>query len=314
MCESLDQNTVKLKKALVESINKANEADKVIMKQTLDNLNIDLEGDIIDESAENDLVEEEPSCEWDPEAPEVALLTEDTDEEESEETEKSEESTEDKVEEATEETSEADDEDIEDTEKDTKEETEAETVGEIIDLLQEYDSDLPVEFEAVTPEGDAFPVDEIESFIDEDEGALVISAVGNDDSSDKTLVDVNGTDENDKSETDVAEEESTEAKDTDNEENDSNTDDSTLEEVELSYKEDDNNNSQSAGNNGDEEVIESLKEVIRQKEALENEVSELRKAKAVGDTKEYELQEKLNRYRTAFRTMSAEAAKVPELQ
>jgi chromosome segregation ATPase len=54
--------------------------------------------------------------------------------------------------------------------------------------------------------------------------------------------------------------------------------------------------------------------MVRQKEALETEVSDLRKAKSVGDAKEKELQEKLNRYRTAFRTTSAEAAKVPELQ
>ena len=63
-----------------------------------------------------------------------------------------------------------------------------------------------------------------------------------------------------------------------------------------------------------ESFIESLKEMIRQKEALETEVNDLRKAKSVGDAKEQELQEKLQRYRTAFRTTSAEAAKVPELE
>ena len=47
---------------------------------------------------------------------------------------------------------------------------------------------------------------------------------------------------------------------------------------------------------------------------METELSDLRKAKTVGDAKEQELQEKLNRYRTAFRTTSAEAARVPELQ
>jgi archaellum component FlaC len=54
--------------------------------------------------------------------------------------------------------------------------------------------------------------------------------------------------------------------------------------------------------------------MVRQKEALETEVKDLRKAKSVGDAKEQELQEKLNRYRTAFKNTSAEAAKVPELQ
>jgi chromosome segregation ATPase len=54
--------------------------------------------------------------------------------------------------------------------------------------------------------------------------------------------------------------------------------------------------------------------MVRQKEALETEVNDLRKAKSVGDAKEQELQEKLQRYRTAFRTTSAEAARVPELE
>jgi DNA repair exonuclease SbcCD ATPase subunit len=40
----------------------------------------------------------------------------------------------------------------------------------------------------------------------------------------------------------------------------------------------------------------------------------LRKAKSVGDAKEKELQEKLTRYRQAFKQTSAEAAKIPELQ
>jgi predicted RNase H-like nuclease (RuvC/YqgF family) len=70
---------------------------------------------------------------------------------------------------------------------------------------------------------------------------------------------------------------------------------------------------ESADDDGEDEVIESLKEMVRQKEALETELSDLRKAKAVGDAKEKELQEKLERYRTAFKTTSAEAAKVPEL-
>ena len=46
---------------------------------------------------------------------------------------------------------------------------------------------------------------------------------------------------------------------------------------------------------------------------METEISDLRKAKSVGDAKEKDLQEKLDRYRSAFRTTSAEAAKVPEL-
>jgi predicted nucleotidyltransferase len=43
MCESLDSEGLKLRKALTESFNNASEEDKVIMKETLDNLNIDIE-------------------------------------------------------------------------------------------------------------------------------------------------------------------------------------------------------------------------------------------------------------------------------
>ena len=74
-----------------------------------------------------------------------------------------------------------------------------------------------------------------------------------------------------------------------------------------------NDDEESADNNGDEEVIESLKEMVRLKEALETEVSDLRKAKSVGDAKEHELQEKLLRYQAAFKNAHAEAARIPEL-
>ena len=70
----------------------------------------------------------------------------------------------------------------------------------------------------------------------------------------------------------------------------------------------------SADDDGDDEVIESLKEMIRIKEALENEVKSLRNAKAVGDAEAEKLREQLNRYKLAFRNISAEASKVPELK
>jgi DNA repair exonuclease SbcCD ATPase subunit len=53
--------------------------------------------------------------------------------------------------------------------------------------------------------------------------------------------------------------------------------------------------------------------MVRQKEAMETELSNLRKAKSVGDAKEQELQEKLARYSVALKKSSAQAAKVPEL-
>ena len=55
MCESLDKNAANLKKALTESINKASEEDKAIMKETLENLDIDIES--------SEEVKEEPASE-----------------------------------------------------------------------------------------------------------------------------------------------------------------------------------------------------------------------------------------------------------
>jgi predicted RNase H-like nuclease (RuvC/YqgF family) len=86
------------------------------------------------------------------------------------------------------------------------------------------------------------------------------------------------------------------------------------EEISVETIEEVDETEETADDDGEDEVIESLKEMVRQKEALETELSDLRKAKAVGDAKEKELQEKLERYRTAFKNTSAEAAKVPELQ
>jgi S-DNA-T family DNA segregation ATPase FtsK/SpoIIIE len=167
-----------------------------------------------------------------------------------------------------------------------EEEVELDTVGDAIDMLQEYDDDMRVEFEAVRVDGKEYPVEKVSSFIDDD-GEKEILVLGVDcgeaeDTSDDTDEDIKAIEDD---ETPVE----------------------TIEEV-------DDGESEEADDDGDEEVIESLKEMVRQKEALETEVSELRKAKTVGDAKEQELQEKLNRYRTAFKNTSAEAAKVPELQ
>ena len=167
-----------------------------------------------------------------------------------------------------------------------KEEVELDTISDAIEMLQEYDDDTRVEFEAVQIDGKEFPVEAISSFIDNegDENILVLGVTcgESEDSSDDadSHIDSETEDEEDSVETigEVDEDE------------------------------------ESADDDGDAEVIESLKEMVRQKEALETELSDLRKAKSVGDAKEQELQEKLTRYRAAFKTTSAEAAKVPELQ
>ena len=294
MCESLDKNATKLKKALTESINKASEEDKAIMKETLENLDIDIESS---EEVKEELVEKRLSVDeipWDPEEnPDV--LTEDAEDEENveepveAETEEAEEADSDEAEaieevpeEAPVEVSEESKEVIVDV--DSSEEVTVNTVADAIEQLQEYDDDTEVQFEPIEIDGKEYSIDKLETFVDEEENILVVG-VNCEEADEKS----DDTDSNIEAQTED-------------------------EESSVENSEEANDADQSAEDAGDEEVIESLKEMIRQKEALETEVSDLRKAKSVGDAKEQELQEKLNRYRTAFRTTSAEAAKVPELQ
>ena len=75
----------------------------------------------------------------------------------------------------------------------------------------------------------------------------------------------------------------------------------------------DENTEDSAEDDGDEEVIESLKEAIRQKDLLENEVKNLRSSKTVSDAKVVELNEGLIKYKNAFERTSELAAKAKAL-
>ena len=294
VCESLDSESLKLKKALTESLNAAKEEDKDTMKKALENLNIDIEEEISEhetvvegtpkklltaddipwaDDEEEVLTEEmpadeDPEVEEDPKVKEEPADTEETPAEEPIEVETAEPSEEVVV-------------DVNATE-----EVELDTVGDAVEMLQEFDDEVKIELEPIEIDGKEYQVDSLTSFVDNDgeKDTLVLGVTCKDaeESSDDA-------DSNIEAETET-EEPAVEA----------------IEEVDDSEE--------SAGDAGDEEVIESLKEIVRQKEALETEIKDLRKAKSVGDAKEQELQEKLNRYRAAFKNTSAEAAKVPELQ
>ena len=297
VCESLDSESLKLKKALTESLNAAKEEDKDTMKKALENLNIDIEEEISEcktvvedtpkklltaedipwaDDEEEVLTEEMPADE-DPE------VDEDTAEQALEE--KPADTEETLAEEPIEvETAEPSEEVVVDV--NATEEVELDTVGDAVEMLQEFDDDVKIELEPIEIDGKEYQVDSLTSFVDNEgeKDTLVLGVTCKDaeESSDNA-------DSNIEAETET-EEPAVEA----------------IEEVDDSEE--------SAGDTGDEEVIESLKEIVRQKEALETEIKDLRKAKSVGDAKEQELQEKLNRYRAAFKNTSAEAAKVPELQ
>lgn len=290
VCESLDSEGLKLKKALAESYKAAKEEDKDTMKKALENLNIDIENEISDKPIEESTRLTADDIPW---ADDEEILTEEmpAEEEEADEADEAEASEEEAAEESEEEA-----EIIEIEEPETDEETQAEeaevidvtgegeadvnTVGDAIEMLQEFDEDTKVEFEATSVEGEVTPVDNIEHYMDDDVLVLNVKSC-------------------------AEEEEPSEEADSNIETETDETPVETIEEV--------TDDEGTADDDGDDEVIESLKEMIRQKEALETELSDLRKAKAVGDAKEKELQEKLDRYRIAFRSTSAEAAKVPEL-
>ena len=291
ICESLDSEGVKLKKALAESYKAAKEEDKDTMKQALENLNIDINDELVNESELQDKSEPEKlltadEIPWDPEADD--LLVEDADGE----------SNEDENEESVDQTSdnsldieepEIDESDAEETLA-TEDVPEVNTVGEVVELLQEYDDDMRVEFEPIDINGQEIAVDRLSHFVDDEDKDNPILVVGiGCEESDLEKLELDDTDKN--IEPEIEDEE--------------------ISDEEVSEEEE---TEESAENNGEDEVFESLKEMIRKNEALEKEVSDLRKAKSVDNVKEKELQEKLTRYRQAFKQTSIEAAKISELQ
>lgn len=307
VCESLDTDGARLKKALAESYRTANDEDKNAMKEALENLNIDIAEDL------------DADIPWDNEDDEpVIALFEDTDED----TEESSDSASDTPEDAPEAASEENVDDIEDdtvdtdalsTTSDTDEilddqdtikkaddeevivdvnaidELDIDTVGDAIKMLQGYDKEIKIKFDAVQLGDQKYPVEKFSSFLDED-GEEQVLILGVDCGQSETDFDFSDDADEDIEVIEPAEEP---------------VDDAAA---------DGTDSDDTADDDGDAEVIESLKEIVRQKEALETELNTLRKTSSVGDAKVRELQEKLSQYRTAFSKVSAEAARVPELQ
>ena len=296
VCESLDSTNVKLKQALAESYNAAKEEDKGTMKKALENLNINIDEELDNMSPEVS----DDDIPWDPEFSDVSdesdTLVEDTETEEDSEAVETEETAEEPEVDGAETDEEPEEEDAEAAETEEAPETEEDlddldTVGDAIKLLQEYDENMRVAFEPIEVDGQELEVDSLSHFVDNDDEENPVLVIG---------VDCKESDSDASEDT-----EETEAEDTDEIELEVET------EEEGSEEED---NTESAEDSGEDEVIESLKNLIRKNEALETEVSDLRKAKAVGDAKVDELQEKLDRYVRAFNQASAEAAKVAKLQ
>lgn len=252
MCESLN-NKKSLKVALQESYDAANDEDKKVMKETLDNLDIKL-----DETIEDEIPVE------DPEAPieETLVEAEDAPVEETEEAPAEE------VEVSVEE-----EKPVEDT---AEEAPEALTIGAFADELKDYDKELPLEWKPIVIDGKEYPIEAV-AFDDSKDGKILAEVSY---ALPKEEVAIND-------EEAVAEEPAEK-------------------EPEIPAEE--------AGDAGEDEVIESLKEAVRQKDLLENEVRDLKNQKTVSDAEVQGLKEELEKYKGGFMRVSELASKSTTLE
>ena len=272
MHESVDTKALKLRKALTEQLEKATEDDKEIMKETLKNLNIELEEEEVadwvdpeDQAVENEsekrLVEDDEE-----------LLDSEEDVEEIDESEVDESDDETEVEES------------EDSEEESKEE--GFFVKDIIAELSQYEEELPIEIKPIEIDGITYDVNL--EFIHSDD----IIEIG-------VICDpVEGSNE-DKEEAEDLPAEEIEADELAVENSEEANNEEAEEEVESEEAED---------SGDDEEILESLKDIIRQKELLESEIKSLKRAEAVRDAKVNKLEEELNRYKNGFIRMSEVAS------
>ena len=252
MCESLN-NKKSLKAALQESYDAANEKDKKVMKETLDNLDIKL-----DETAEDEIPVE------DPEAPIEETLVE-------------------AGEAPVEETEEAPAEEVEvPVEGETPVEDTAEgapealTVGAFADELKDYDKELPLEWKPIVIDGKEYPIEAV-AFDDSEDGKILAEVSYALPEEEIAINDEEA----------VAEEPAEK-------------------EPEIPAEE--------AGDAGEDEVIESLKEAVRQKDSLENEVRDLKNQKTVSDAEVQGLKEELEKYKGGFMRVSELASKSTTLE
>ena len=252
MCESLN-NKKSLKAALQESYDAANDEDKKVMKETLDNLDIKL-----DETVEDEIPVE------DPEAPIEETLVEagETPVEETEEAPAEE------VEVSVEE-----EKPVEDT---AEEAPEALTVGAFADELKDYDKELPLEWKPIVIDGKEYPIEAV-AFDDGEDGKILAEVSYALPEEEIAINDEEA----------VAEEPAEK-------------------EPEIPAEE--------AGDAGEDEVIESLKEAVRQKDLLESEVRDLKNQKTVSDAEVQGLKEELEKYKGGFMRVSELASKSTTLE
>lgn len=282
MCESL-QSTKTLSKALRESLDQMTEEDRAEAEATLERLEVTVEDDdmypdIPWAPGEEPLVEETEEVEAVLADGEKPVESEETRSEESEDNESSSEANNKQA--LNEETDE--DENAE-TDEDA-ERSETVTVGDFVELFKDFDKDLKLEFDSIEVDEGVITITEFVLDDEIEDGKVVVSFNYNLETSDNT--------EDMKNESEAGEE-------------------SSPEDAEQPEAED---ASEEAIDDGEDEVIESLKEIVRQKGALEEEVLTLKDQKAVSDAEVGRLKEELEKYKTGFMRVSELASKSNKLQ
>lgn len=161
-------------------------------------------------------------------------------------------------------------------EEPVEEAPEAYTVGAFADELKDYDKELPLEWKPIVIDEKEYPITGI-MFDNSEEGKVIASVSYALPEEENTINDEEA----------VIEEPA-------------------AEEPEVPAEE--------AGDAGDEEVIESLKEAVRQKDLLECEVKDLKNQKTVSDAEVNGLKEELEKYKSGFMRVSELASKSTTLE
>ena len=160
--------------------------------------------------------------------------------------------------------------------------SETNTVGDLMKEIEDYDEDLPIEFAPIVIDDKEYQIKML-GFNDDEKDKLIISigyGVAGDDNIDNVAKD-------DEEVSDASDEEPLVKKDEAEEE---------------------------AVDDGTAEVFENLKEAIRQKDLLEQEVKNLKNERTVRDTEVKALEENLTKYKAAFARTSEVAAKATKLE
>lgn len=251
MCESFDGKKP-LKAVLQESYDAANDEEKQLMKETLDNLNIDVN---LTEAAGKTLPGGTPT---DPEMipwakedkfEDIPLLYES----------------------------------VEDSSDDSSEDvivTPAETIGELVKELDVAEKETPVEFKPVeTPAGEELEVKALEVSQEDDKVVVEVKVEKDEISPEVTPVD--------------------------------NIEVGSIVKPEL---EEPVVKSAEATDGGDVELLDSLKEMVRQKDLLESELKEIKSQQTVSDAEVKGLKEELKKYKDAYIRVSELASKATKFE